>query len=215
MYDRFLLWYQSWLWEISTTDHRGECFIEQFLTECRNEIASVLHYFSVWSVQNLELLCRPIRCKTNANHDLVVRVFPRFGKFGCFFFELSLAQFSFLLIGRWYYFVFGFTSHNRKALWEIFWCLVRLVRVSATSLLKFVLDKVLFWSFAYLSLIFFPFFRFYGLRCSAVIILCSSSRLIGNRWLPKIWFAARTYPRALWKVIDQRDQTTVSQLRRR
>lgn len=110
-----------------------------FLTECRNEIASVLHYFSVWSVQNLELLCRPTRCKTNANHDSVVCVFPRFGQFGCFFFKLSLAQFSFLLIGRWYYFVFGFTSHNRKALWEIFWCLVRLVRVSARSLCKICL----------------------------------------------------------------------------
>lgn len=158
MYDRFLLWYQSWLWEISTTDHRGECFIEQFLTECRNEIASVLHYFSVWSVLNLELLCRPIRCKTNANHDSVVCVFPRFGQFGCFFFKLSLAQFSFLLIGFGItlFLVLHRTIERRSG--KYFGVLLDWWGFRPRAFLKFVLDKVLFWSFAYLSLIFFSFF---------------------------------------------------------
>ena len=33
---------------------------------------------------------QPIRFKTEGNHDLVTRVFPRFGQFACFY----LSQFS-------------------------------------------------------------------------------------------------------------------------
>ena len=36
-------------------------------------------------------LSKPIRCKTQTNHDLVNRVFPRFRQFNCLYFEFSLA----------------------------------------------------------------------------------------------------------------------------
>ena len=34
-------------------------------------------------------LSQPIKCKTKTNHDLVIRVFPRFCQFTCFSFEFS------------------------------------------------------------------------------------------------------------------------------
>ena len=62
-----------------------------------------------WS-RKLAPLSQPIRCKTYTNHDLVTCVFPRFRQFGNFSFSSHwlLKVFSFLLIGRWDYFGFGF-----------------------------------------------------------------------------------------------------------
>ena len=49
---------------------------------------------------------------------MVVRAFPRFRPFDCYYFMFSWAikVFSFLLIGRLGYFGLGFTTLNRKAL---------------------------------------------------------------------------------------------------
>lgn len=60
----------------------------------------------------------PIRCEIKINHDLAVRVFPRFTQFGRFYFELSLALkvFPFLLIGSCDYFGFVFMTLNQRAL---------------------------------------------------------------------------------------------------
>ena len=49
-----------------------------------------------WS-KKLAPLSQPIKCKTKTNHDLVIRVFPRFGKFVWFNFEFSLVLRSILL----------------------------------------------------------------------------------------------------------------------
>ena len=38
--------------------------------------------------RKLASLSRPITFKANKKHDLVTRVFPRFGKFTCFYFKL-------------------------------------------------------------------------------------------------------------------------------
>ena len=40
--------------------------------------------------KKLVLRSQPIRRKANTCHDLVIHVFPRFGPFACFYFELSL-----------------------------------------------------------------------------------------------------------------------------
>lgn len=70
-----------------------------------------------WS-RKLAPLSQPIRCKTKTNQELVARVFSRVRKFRCFSFEFSLAfkSISFLLIGRFDYFGFGFGTLIRKAL---------------------------------------------------------------------------------------------------
>ena len=49
-----------------------------------------------WTDRFSRLAPLSIRCKTKTDHDLVTRVFPRFGQFGCFIFEFSLT-FSLLL----------------------------------------------------------------------------------------------------------------------
>ena len=43
-----------------------------------------------WSRKHA-LLSQPITCKTITDHNLVARVFPRFRRFACFYFEFSLA----------------------------------------------------------------------------------------------------------------------------
>ena len=45
--------------------------------------------FCNWS-RILVQLSQPIKCKTETNHDLVARVFPRFRRFGCFYFSSAL-----------------------------------------------------------------------------------------------------------------------------
>ena len=100
----------------------GTFFCNKYLT--RRQILSDFK-LSVESSQRLHsfgfpLLCSVIRleesCNTKTNHDLVTRVFPRF-RSGRLVFTLSshwlLAVF---LIGRCYYFGFGFTTTYRKDL---------------------------------------------------------------------------------------------------
>ena len=62
---------------------------------------------------------QPIRCKTKNNRDLVIRYFPPFKKFSCFHVEFSLANniVTFVLIGGWDYFGFGFGFTTLK--WKL------------------------------------------------------------------------------------------------
>ena len=46
-------------------------------------------------------LSKPIRCKTQTNHDLVNRVFPRFRQLNCLYFEFSLALKGIFLSFDW------------------------------------------------------------------------------------------------------------------
>ena len=93
--------------------------IELFSIDCKkkSEIAVVFFISNCdWS-RKLVPLFQPIGCKTKTNHDysheLVVRVFPRFSQFGCFYFKFSLV-FSFLLSGRCDYFGLSFTALTRN-----------------------------------------------------------------------------------------------------
>ena len=72
---------------------------------------------SVIDLENRHHFINQSDAKTETNHDLTARAFPRFGQFGCFEFEFSLVLMviSFLLIGRWDYLSFGFTALSRKA----------------------------------------------------------------------------------------------------
>ena len=70
--------------------------IEHFQSRVKSNPGS--HWFCStplcdWS-RKLTLFFQPIRCQTRTNHDLVAHVFPRFGQFGCFYFEFSLVQYS-------------------------------------------------------------------------------------------------------------------------
>ena len=56
---------------------------------------------SVIGPQKLVPRSQPIRCKANTCHDLVTRVFPRFGPFTCFYFELSLVLQGIFLSFDW------------------------------------------------------------------------------------------------------------------
>ena len=59
------------------------------------ESNSGLHWFCITSLcdwsRKLAPLSKAITCKTKSNHDLVARVFPRFWRFVCFYFEVSFA----------------------------------------------------------------------------------------------------------------------------
>ena len=59
------------------------------------ESNSGLHWFCITSLcdwsRKLTPLFKAITCKTKSNHDLVARVFPRFWRFVCFYFEVSFA----------------------------------------------------------------------------------------------------------------------------
>ena len=56
---------------------------------------------SVIGPQKLVPRSQPIRYKANTCHDLVTRVFPRFGPFTCFYFELSLVLQGIFLSFDW------------------------------------------------------------------------------------------------------------------
>ena len=79
--------------------------LEQFFIECRN---TGLYWFCFtsfcdWS-RKLVPLSQPIKCKTETNHELVVRGFPALHAVWLFYFEFIIGSqryFSFLLIGRW------------------------------------------------------------------------------------------------------------------
>ena len=60
---------------------------------------------------------QPIRCKINANSDLVTRVFPRFRPVICIYFDFSLALPDLYFCSDWpcNYFNFDFTTINQKA----------------------------------------------------------------------------------------------------
>ena len=57
------------------------------------ESNSGLYWFCITSLcdwsRKLAPLSKSITCKTKSNHDLVARVFPRFWRFVCFYFEVS------------------------------------------------------------------------------------------------------------------------------
>ena len=59
--------------------------IVQFSFECLICVDSA-SLCSVIGSEKPALTSQPIRCKTKTNHDLVIRVFPRFGPFAQFFF---------------------------------------------------------------------------------------------------------------------------------
>lgn len=89
---------------------------EQYSIECRKfpGIALVLIYFTLWLVQKNS---QHFLYQSDANHDLVTRIFPRF----LVGFTLSshwlLKVLSFLLISWCDYFGFDFTILNQKALY--------------------------------------------------------------------------------------------------
>ena len=66
-----------------------------------------------WS-RRLAPISQPIRCKTKTNHDLVARVFPRFGRFGCLYLILKVFL-TFLLICPCDYFGFGSETLSGRA----------------------------------------------------------------------------------------------------
>ena len=86
-----------------------------------------LHWFCFTSfcdwVRKLTPLSPPVRCRTKTNDDLIARVFSHFSGPSlpvftvCSYWLLNI--FFFFLIGRCYYFGFGFTTISRKALY--FW----------------------------------------------------------------------------------------------
>ena len=86
------------------------------------ESKPVLHWFCFsWlcdRARKLALLSQTVRRRTKTNHNLVSHVFPRFGQFGWFNFNISsrwlLKVSSFLLIGRCGYYCFDFTILKRK-----------------------------------------------------------------------------------------------------
>ena len=89
-------------------------------TEISNRVSKAktrLHLFCLTSLCDWSgnaPLSQPIRCETKTNHNLVARVFPRFGQFGCFYSEFSLALnvFSFLLIRFCDYFGHSIEKHS-------------------------------------------------------------------------------------------------------
>ena len=83
---------------------------EQLSVESNPGFLSFFTSLCDWS-RLLAPLSKPIRFK--ANHDLVARIFPRLRQFVC------LRVFSFLLIGLWYHFSFGFATLLRKALYLV------------------------------------------------------------------------------------------------
>ena len=64
-----------------------------------------------WS-KNLAPLSQPIRCKTKTNHDLVTHVFTRLRPVTCICLSSHwlLVLLTFVLVGRYDYFGFGFTT---------------------------------------------------------------------------------------------------------
>ena len=82
-----------------------------------------------WLKKKLAPRFQPIRCKTNTNHDLVARVFPRFRRFGCCYFEFSLALSVIFLSSDWPLWLLWFwfyDAQSKSALWgeisrEQFW----------------------------------------------------------------------------------------------
>ena len=93
-----------------------------------------MHWFCftslMWLVKKkLALRFQPIRCKTNTSHDFVARVFPRFRRFGCFYFEFSLALSVIFLSSDWPLWLLWFwfyDAQSKSALWgeisrEQFW----------------------------------------------------------------------------------------------
>ena len=87
--------------------------LEQFLILNLESNPKLLQFcFISWCdcSRKLAQLFQPIRTKTKRNRDLVIRVFPRFRQFACFYFEFSLAHgdIFFAMIG--YSGLFGFGS---------------------------------------------------------------------------------------------------------
>lgn len=93
------------------------CASKKFSTECQrqSDIALSLLFFALTRFVKLRpglaSLTPPMRFKTKINQDLVARVFV-LTLSSDWLFKVS----SFLLIGCRYYFGFGLTTRNRKAL---------------------------------------------------------------------------------------------------
>ena len=60
-------------------------------------------------------LSKPIRCKTQTNHDLVNRVFPRFRQLNCLYFEFSLALKGIFLSFDWPFLLIWIWFHNTQS----------------------------------------------------------------------------------------------------
>lgn len=81
----------------------------------------VLLYSTLWLVKKTPhaSLYTNHKCNSKTNHDVVAHVFPHLEQSAC----ITLSSywvfkvFSFLLIGRYDYFLCGFATLKRKALW--------------------------------------------------------------------------------------------------